>query len=105
MGNCQFLTHIAGKILVRRQVLFIYALGVVRVEKHHAGQLGKQRFFIFAGEFAHVFHIHMGLFANGQCQRLHRRVYLFSRFVTADGALGEQVGLPFQVPVLVQNFQ
>ena len=47
----------------------------------------------------------MGLFANGQRQRLHCRVYLFSGFVTADGALGEQVRLPFQVPILVQNFQ
>ena len=44
-------------------------------------------------------------FANGQRQRLHCRVYLFSGFVAADGALGEQVGLAFQVPILVQNFQ
>ena len=41
LGNRQFLTHIAGKVFVCGQVLFIYALGVVRVEKHHAGQLGK----------------------------------------------------------------
>ena len=47
----------------------------------------------------------MSLFPDGQRQRLHRCVYLFSRFVAADGALGEQVSLPFQVPVLVQNFQ
>ena len=47
----------------------------------------------------------MGLFSDGQCQRLHRCVYLFSGLVAADGALGEQVGLAFQVPVLVQNFQ
>ena len=47
----------------------------------------------------------MSLFANGQRQRLHRCVYLFSGFVAADGALGEQVGLVLQVPVLVQNFQ
>ena len=105
MGNCQFLTHIAGKVFVRGQVLFIYALGVVRVEKHHAGQLGKQRFLVLAGEPAHIVHIHMGLFPNGQRQRLHRRVYLFSRFVAADGALGKQVCLALQVPILVQNFQ
>ena len=47
----------------------------------------------------------MSLFANGQRQRLHCRIYPFSGSVTADGALGEQVRLPFQVPVLVQNFQ
>ena len=47
----------------------------------------------------------MSLFANGQRQRLHCRIYLFGGFVAADGALGEQVRLPFQVPILVQNFQ
>ena len=105
LGNCQFLTHIAGKVFVRGQVIFIYALGVVRVEKHHAGQLGKQRFLVLAGEPAHIVHIHMGFLSDGQGQGLHRCVYLFSGFVAADGALGEQVRLPFQVPVLVQNFQ
>ena len=83
----------------------IILAGVSGVQEHHAGQLGKQRLLVLAGEPAHIVHIHMGFFANGQRQRLHRRVYLFSGFVTADGALGEQVGLPFQVPVLVQNFQ
>ena len=101
----QLLPYIAGKILVRGQVLFIYALGVVRVEKHHAAQLSKQRFLVLAGEPAHIVHIHMSLFANGQRQCLHRCIYLFGGFVTADGALGEQVGLSFQVPGLVQNFQ
>ena len=105
MGNRQFLTHIAGEVFICGQVLFIYALGIVRVEKHHAGQLGKQRFLVLAGEPAHIVHIHMGLFANGQRQRLHCRVYLFSRFVAADGALGKQVRLALQVPILVQNFQ
>ena len=79
--------------------------GVSRVQEHHAGQLRKQRFLIFAGEPAHIVHIHMSLFANGQRQGLHRCVNLFSGSVAADGALGEQVSLPFQVPVLVQNFQ
>ena len=101
----QLLPHIAGEVFVCGQVLFIYASGVVRIEEHHAGQLGKQRFLVLAGEPAHIVHIHMGLFANGQRQRLHRRVYLFSGLVAADGTLGEQVGLAFQVPILVQNFQ
>ena len=107
LGNRQFLTHIAGKILVRRQVFLmpIVLAGVSGVQEHHAGQLRKQRFFVLAGEPAHIVHIHMGFLPDGQGQRLHCRVYLFSGFVTADGALGEQVGLPFQVPVLVQNFQ
>ena len=107
LGNRQFLTHIAGKIFVRRQVFLmpIVFAGVSRVQEHHAGQLGKQRLLVLAGELAHVFHIHMGFLPDGQGQRLHRCVYLFSGFVAADGALGEQVGLPFQVPILVQNFQ
>ena len=83
----------------------IVLAGVSGVQEHHAGQLRKQRLLVLAGELAHIVHIHMGLFANGQRQRLHRCVYLFSGFVAADGALGEQVGLPFQVPILVQNFQ
>ena len=83
----------------------IVLAGVSGVQEHHAGQLGKQCFLILAGEPAHIVHIHMGLFANGQRQRLHRCIYLFGGFVTADGALGEQVRLSFQVPVLVQNFQ
>ena len=105
LGNRPFLTHIAGKVFVRGQVLFIYALGVVRVEKYHAGQLGKQRFLVLAGEPAHIVHIHMGFLPDGQGQGLHRCVYLFSGLVAADGAFGEQVRLSFQVPVLVQNFQ
>ena len=83
----------------------IVLTGVSGVQEHHAGQLGKQRLLVLAGELAHVFHIHMGFLPDGQGQRLHRCVYLFSGFVAADGALGEQVGLAFQVPVLVQNFQ
>ena len=107
LGNRQFLTHIAGKILVRGQVFLmsIVLAGVSGVQKNHALEIRKQRFFVLAGEPAHIVHIHMSLFPDGQRQRLHRCVYLFSRFVAADGALGEQVSLPFQVPVLVQNFQ
>ena len=107
LSNRQFLTHIAGKIFVRRQVFLmpIVFAGVSRVQEHHAGQFRKQRLLVLAGEPAHIVHIHMSLFPNGQRQRLHRRVYLFSGFVAADGALGEQVRLSFQVPVLVQNFQ
>ena len=107
LGNRQFLTHIAGKILVRGQVFLmpIVLAGVSRVQKNHALEVGKQRLLVLAGEPAHIVHIHMGLFSDGQCQRLHRRVHLFSRFVAADGTLGEQVCLAFQVPVLVQNFQ
>ena len=107
LGNRQFLTHIAGEVFIRRQVFLmpIVFAGVSGVQEHHAGQLRKQRFFVLAGEPAHIVHIHMGFLPDGQGQRLHCRVYLFSGFVTADGALGEQVGLPFQVPVLVQNFQ
>ena len=107
LGNRPFLTHIAGKILVRGQVFLmpIALAGVSGVQKNHALEVRKQRFFVLAGEPAHVFHVHTGLFANGQRQCLHRCIYLFSGFVTADGALGEQVRFPFQVPVLVQNFQ
>ena len=107
LGNRQFLTHIAGKVFVRGQVFLmpIVLAGVSGVQEHHAGQLRKQRFFVLAGEPAHIVHIHMGFLSDGQGQGLHRCVYLFSGFVAADGALGEQVRLPFQVPVLVQNFQ
>ena len=107
LGNRPFLTHIAGKILVRGQVFLmsIVLAGVSGVQKNHALEVRKQGFLILAGEPAHIVHIHMGLFPDGQCQRLYRCVYLFGGFVAADGALGEQVGLAFQVPVLVQNFQ
>ena len=105
LGNRPFLTHIARKIFVGGQILFVHALLIIGVQEHDTLEVRKQGFLVLAGEPAHVFHVHMSLFPDGQCQRLHRRVYLFSRFVTADGALGEQVRLSFQVPVLVQNFQ
>ena len=97
LGNRQFLTHIAGKILIRGQVFLmsIVLTGVSGVQKNHALEVRKQRFLILAGESAHIVHIHMSLFANGQRQRLHRCVYLFGGLVAADGALGEQVRLPF----------
>ena len=107
LGNRQFLTHIAGEVFICGQVFLMPSVfaGVSGVQEHHAGQLGKQCFLILAGEPAHIVHIHMGFLPNGQGQGLHRCVYLFSGFVAADGALGEQVRLPFQLPILVQNFQ
>ena len=94
LGNRQFLTHIAGKILVRGQVFLmsIVLTGVSGVQKNHALEVGKQRLLVLAGELAHVRHVHAGLFSDGQRQRLHRRIYLFSRPVTANGALAKQVG-------------
>ena len=83
----------------------IVLAGVSGVQKNHALEVRKQRFLVLTGEPTHIVHIHMSLFANGQRQCLHRCIYLFSGLVAADGALGEQVRLPFQVPVLVQNFQ
>ena len=105
LGNRPFLTHIARKVFVGGQILFVHALLIIGVQEHDTLEVRKQVFLVLAGEPAHVFHVHTGLFANGQRQRLHRRVYLFGGLVAADGALGEQVRLPFQVPVLVQNFQ
>ena len=95
LGNRQFLTHIAGEVFICGQVFLmpIVLAGVSGVQEHHAGQLRKQRLLVLAGELAHIVHIHMGLFANGQRQRLHRRVYLFGGLVAADGALGKQVCL------------
>ena len=105
LGNRPFLTHIARKVFVGGQILFVHALLIIGVQEHDTLEVRTQVFLVLAGEPAHVFHVHTGLFANGQRQRLHRCVYLFSGSVAADGALGEQVGLAFQVPVLVQNFQ
>ena len=107
LGNRQFLTHIAGKILVRGQVFLmpIVLAGVSRVQKNHALEVGKQRLLVLAGEPAHIVHIRMGLFANGQRQRLHCRIYLFGGFVAADGTLGEQISLALQIFLLVQDFQ
>ena len=79
--------------------------GVGRVQKNHALEVRKQGFLVLAGEPAHIFHVHTGLFAYGQRQRLHRRIYLFGGLVTADGALGKQVGLALQIFLLVQYFQ
>ena len=107
LGNRPFLTHIAGEVFICGQVFLmpIVLAGVSGVQKNHALEVRKQRFLVLAGESAHIVHIHVGLFTDGQRQCLHRCVYFFSGLVAADGALGEQVGLPFQVPVLVQNFQ
>ena len=107
LGNRPFLTHIAGEVFICGQVFLmpIVFAGVSGVQKNHALEVRKQVFLVLAGEPAHIVHIHMGLFPDGQGQGLHRCVYLFSGFVAADGALGEQVRLAFQVPVLVQNFQ
>ena len=104
-GGRQFLPHIAGEVFVCGEILLIQALGIIGVQEHDTLEVRKQVFLVLAGEPAHIVHIHMSLFANGQRQCLHRCIYLFGGFVTADGALGEQVRLSFQVPVLVQNFQ
>ena len=105
LGNRPFLTHIARKVFVGGQILFVHALLIIGVQEHDTLEVRKQVFLVLAGEPAHIVHIHIGFLPNGQGQGLHRCVYLFSGLVAADGALGEQVGLSFQVPVLVQNFQ
>ena len=104
-GVGQLLPYIAREVFICREVFVVDALGVVRVQEHHAGQFCEQGVLVLAGQLAHILHIHPCLFANGQSQRLHRSIHTLGRLVAADGPLGEQVCLALQFSILVQNFQ
>ena len=102
---CQLPPHIAGQVLVGGQVFLAVLFPVIRVQKDNALQVREQTILVLAGELPHIRHIYAGLLPDGQGQRFHRRVHPLGRPVTADGALGEQVGFPLQAALLVQHLQ
>ena len=77
----------------------------MRIQEYNALQLGEQGFFVLAGQPAHVVHIHMGLFPDGERQCFYCRIHLFGRFMAANCALCEQVSLALQIFLLIQHFQ
>ena len=101
----QLPAHIAGQVLVGGQVFLAALFPIVRVQKNDALQIREQGILVLAGELPHIRHVHAGFLPDGKGQRLHRRIHSFGRPVAADGALGEQVGFPFQAALLVQHLQ
>ena len=102
---CQLPPHIAGQVLVGGQVFLAALFPVIRVQKDDALQVREQGILVLAGELPHIRHIYAGFLPDGQSQCLHRRIYSIGRPVAADGALGEQVGFPFQAALLIQHLQ
>ena len=64
--RCQFFADIAGKIFICRQVfgLLVVPGPVKRIEENNASEIGKNFCFAFSCQFAHIVHIHKGVFSE-----------------------------------------
>ena len=106
LGLAQLPAHVAGQVLVRRDVLGPLALRHRAGQaENHVPQFGGQFLAGFAGELFHVGHVHAGFFRNGDRQGLAGRVHGGDGLVRAYGPLGEHIRLAFQPAILVQHFQ
>ena len=105
--HCKFFADIAGKILICRQVfgLLVVPGPVKRIEKNNASEIGKNFCFAFPCQFAHIVHIHKGVFSERHRQRLACRIHTVNCQARVDGSLGENIRLFFQITLLVQLFK
>ena len=105
--HCKFFADIAGKILICRQVFGLLAISrpVKRIEKNNASEIGKDFCFAFSCQFAHIVHIHKGVFSERHRQRLACRIHTVNGQARVDGSLREDVRLFFQITLLVQLFK
>ena len=102
--HCKFFADIAGKILICRQVFVLLVVSgpVKRIEKNNASEIGKNFCFAFPCQFAHIVHIHKGVFPERNRQRLACRIHTVNGQARVDGSLGENIRLFFQIAFLVQ---
>ena len=105
--HCKFFADIAGKILICRQVfgLLVVSGPVKRIEENNASEIGKDFCFAFSCQFAHIVHIHKGVFSERHRQRLACRIHTVNCQARVDGSLRENIRLFFQITLLVQLFK
>ena len=96
----QFFTHIAGEVFIGGFPLLCH-----RISENRTCQFIRDLLFRFTAELHHKRHIHLCFLSNGKCQSFTGRVHRGDGFRLTDGALGKNIGQPFEVLFLIQNFQ
>ena len=101
-GFCrgEFFTNIAGQVFIRGFPLLCH-----RISENRARQFIRDLLFRFAAELHHERHIHLCFLSNGKCQGFAGSIYRGNRLRLADSTFGENVGQPFEILLLIQNFQ
>ena len=101
-GFCsgQLFAHIAGQVFIRGFPFLSH-----RISENRTSQFICDFLFRFTAELRHKRHIHLCFLSNGKCQSFTGRVHRGDGFRLADGALGENIGQPFEILLLIQNFQ
>ena len=101
-GFCsgQFFTNVAGQIFIRSFPLLCH-----RISENRTCQFIRDLLFRFTAKLHHKRHIHLCFFSNGKCQGFTGSIHRGDGFRLTDGALGENIGQPFEILLLIQNFQ
>ena len=89
-GNSQLLPHIAGKVLICRQIdRFV----LLRVTEDNAGQIADDFVRRFSRDLCHVGKVHTSLLGQAQHQRFIGGVHMVHHLGRADGPLREHIRL------------
>ena len=96
----QFFTNIAGQIFIRGFPLLCH-----RISENRTCQFIRDLLFRFTAELRHKRHIYPCFLSDGECQGFAWRVHRGNGFRLTDGALCKNIGQPFEILLLIQNFQ
>ena len=101
-GFCrgQFFTNIAGQVFIRGFPLLCH-----RISENRTCQFIRDLLFRFTAELRHKRHIYPCFLSDGECQGFAWRVHRGNGFRLTDGALCKNIGQPFEILLLIQNFQ
>ena len=96
----KLLPDIPGKVLIRS-----FPVPVRGVFKDDAFQVPDDLIPVLAAELFHVGEIHPGFFPDGDSQSLTRSIHGSDRHSPADRPLGENIRLPLQLPMFIQDLE
>ena len=112
----QLFPHVAGEILVRGLPAGVPGIAVRvfringaggRIFEDYALQIVDDLFHLLrpAHQGSHEPQVNAGAFTNGNGQGFHGGIHMLHLVLLPNGALGEHIGLAFQVTVLIQYFK
>ena len=102
----QLVTHIAGKVFIRRHINGgAFVIRHLRELEHYAVQFLNQGRFIFSGQFCHIGDIDPGFFGKRQRQCLGCGIHPADTDFLLNGAFGEHIRLADKVAIAVHDLQ
>ena len=96
----QFFTNIAGQVFIRGFPLLCH-----RISENRARQFIRDFLLRLTAKLRHERHIYLCFLSDRECQGFAGRVYRGNRLRLADRSFGKNIGKPFEILLLVQNFQ